>query len=252
MLSSEQTRRFQDEGYLILRGFADAATVQGIRAAAEHELVRAMDPVEYEADVHYPGAPSSRDAEGGRTVRRLLDAFDRHPRFRAWACSPDVVSSVAPLLPSPPVLVQAHHNCVMTKQPRFSSETGWHQDIRYWAYEQPELVTAWLALTPEGRENGCLRLLPGSHRRPLATTQLDERLFLRAEGPQVQAWFDRQEAACLAPGDLLLFHALTLHSAGRNETAHAKLSLVFTYKGRDNKPLPGSRSSARPEVPLAV
>ena len=61
---------------------------------------------------------------------------------------------------------QAHHNCVMTKNPGYSSETHWHQDIRYWSFQQPELVSVWTALGREHKGNGCLRVLPGSHQGP--------------------------------------------------------------------------------------
>ncbi|MHB1949990.1 MAG: phytanoyl-CoA dioxygenase family protein [Acidiferrobacteraceae bacterium] len=252
MLADDQKRRFQREGYLILPGFADAVTVAALRAAAKDELAQNTGFVEYESDVHYPGSPPTRESEGGRTARRLLRAFDRRLEFRTWAQSSSLAGAVSELLCAPPVLVQAHHNCVMTKQPRYSSETGWHQDIRYWSYERPDLVTAWLALTEERPDNGCLRLLPGSHRHELPREAFDERLFLRTEHPEARAWLGRETVAALAPGDLLLFHALTLHAAGRNLSDQPKLSLVFTYKGRDNKPVPGSRSAALPDVPLVV
>lgn len=252
MLSNEQKRRFHEDGYLILPAFADASTVDELRVTAERELAGNAGPVEYEADVHYPGSPPSREAKGGRTVRRLLRALDRSALFHAWACSARLAAVVSELLCVPPVLVQTHHNCVMTKQPRFSSETGWHQDIRYWSYERPDLVTAWLALTHERRENGCLRLLPGSQAWSVPSEAFDERLFLRTEHPEARIWLGREVPAALAPGDLLLFHALTLHAAGRNASDRAKLSLVFTYKDRDNKPLPGSRSSALPDIALSL
>lgn len=51
----------------------------------------------------------------------------------------------------------------------------------------------------------------------------------------------------LLPGDVLLFHCNTFHAARANQTAAVKFSAVFTYYGPDNYPLPGTRSSARPD-----
>lgn len=252
MLDAGQVQAFQKDGFLILRGFADPRAWSEIRAAAEEDLARANPPVEYEADVRYPGAPASLQSEGGRTVRRLLRAWDRHPVFRDWGRSRALGGVLRALLGPRPLLVQAHHNCVMTKQPRFSSDTGWHQDIRYWSFTKPGLVTAWLALTEEHPDNGCLRLLPGSHLEPLAADMLDAGKFLRTDHPRVQEWLRQEVPARLEPGDVLLFDARTFHAASRNRTGVTKLSLVFTYKDSDNDALPDTRSSALPEIPLAI
>jgi phytanoyl-CoA hydroxylase len=66
---------------------------------------------------------------------------------------------------------------MMTKNPSYSSITNWHQDIRYWSFERPELVSVWLALGREYFENGCLLVLPGSHAMEFAAEQFDENLF---------------------------------------------------------------------------
>jgi phytanoyl-CoA hydroxylase len=54
----------------------------------------------------------------------------------------------------------------------------------------------------------------------------------------------------LAAGDAVLFHCNTLHSAGKNQSDKVKMSLVYSYHGASNRPLPGTRSSAKPEVEL--
>jgi len=54
------------------------------------QLAARAQPLELEADLRYPGAPPSRDAAGGQTVRRLLDAYGRNPAFCARAAAPTV------------------------------------------------------------------------------------------------------------------------------------------------------------------
>jgi phytanoyl-CoA hydroxylase len=60
----------------------------------------------------------------------------------------------------------------------------------------------------------------------------------------------RSVEAHLEPGDVLFFHCRTLHAAGRNESAEAKFSVVFTFRAFDNPPLPGTRSASLPELLL--
>lgn len=248
--SRQEVERFERDGYVIARGLAPAERVAQLRALAIRDLSSAVAPVEYEADVGYPGAPPSKQAAGGGTVRRLLHAYERDAAFAAWARDAAVVARLHQLLDAPLVLPLAHHNCVMTKQPSFSSETHWHQDIRYWAYTRPQLISVWLALGQETRANGCLLVLPGTHRMTLARERFDERSFLRPDLAQNRALIDRAVPVVLAPGDALFFHALTLHAAGRNATDATKFSLVFTYRPSDNPPLAHTRSAASPEVAL--
>ena len=133
----EQLVQFAHTGYVIVPGLARPWECARMLALARDHLTRALAPVEYEVDVGYTGAPATKEAPGGHTIRRLLQAYARDPMFAAWAADPRVVVRVQQLLARPLVLPQAHHNCIMTKQPGFSSETHWHQDIRYWSYTRP-------------------------------------------------------------------------------------------------------------------
>lgn len=244
--------RFARDGFHIARGLASAALCAQIRAVAERDLARAAEPLEYESDVGYPGAPPTRNAPGGTTVRRLLRAYDRDPALREWATGPAVGLRLRQFLGPAVCLSQVHHNCVMTKQPRHSSVTGWHRDVRYWSYQRPQLVSVWLALGAENVDNGCLRVLPGTHAREFTRAQLDEAQFLRTDVAANAPLLATEIAVTLQPGDALFFHCLLFHAAGANRTATTKYSPVFTYHAADNAALPGTRSAGLPPVPLAA
>ena len=214
------------------------------------QLAAEIQPLEYEAQVRYPGAPDSLDAPGGRTVRRLLQACARDRSYRDWATSPALANRLHQLLGPRLELSQAHHNCIMTKNPAFSSATGWHQDIRYWSFERPELVSVWLALGAEHEENGCLWLVPGSHKMELRREQYDDDRFFRADLDENREILKAKVAAELDEGDVLFFHCRLLHAAGRNRTDLTKFAAVFTYHAADNLPLPDTRSASLPEIPL--
>lgn len=248
--TASELAQFEREGYVIARGLAGSATVNRMTTLAREYLELQAAPVEYEADVNYPGAPAARDAPGGRTVRRLLQAYARDAMFRDWATSSVVGERLKQLLGPRIELSQSHHNCIMTKDPSYSSITSWHQDIRYWAFERPELVSVWLALGMERRENGCLLLLPGSHRMDFATAQLDDAKFLCPDHEENRVLLRTQLAAELDAGDVLFFHCRLFHAAGHNQTAATKYSVVFTYHAAGNRPLAGTRSAALPDIAL--
>ena len=250
MLNPQQLEFFRNHGYLILPQWSSANFCDEVLALAQHDLATHTQPIEYEADTRYPGAPASREAEGGQTARRLLQAWARDPRLAQWASDAQLVQTMRQLLGEGLLLSQAHHNCIMTKQPRYSTATGWHRDSRYWHFQRAELVSSWLALRDETVENGCLLVIPGSHRWQIDTEQLDAAQFLRTDLAQNQPLLAQAQTVPLKQGDLLLFHSNLFHAAGRNQTAATKFSLVFTWRAADNPPAPGTRSSARPEIAL--
>jgi phytanoyl-CoA hydroxylase len=236
---------FDTEGFWIARGLCSGEQVAAMRAAAEAALADRVAPFELEREVGYPGAPSVADAPGGDTIRRLLDALARDPVFPAWACAPALLEPLRAFLRTDSIrVVRAHHNCVMTKLPEFSSSTGWHQDLRYWSYERPELVNAWTALGVEAEGNGGMRVIPGSHRASFDGDSFDEQKFFRTDRAANREWIERAVQVDLQPGDVLFFHAGLLHSAGANRTDRRKLSVVFSYRAADNRPRPGTRSAA--------
>ncbi len=242
--------RFEEDGFAIVRGMADAELCRRLLDVARAHLAREIAPVEYEAQLQYPGAPASLDAPGGHTVRRLLQACARDPLFREWGTGAPVFGRLRQLLGREVRLAQAHHNCVMTKQPRYSSVTGWHQDIRYWSFQRPELISVWLALGTEAPENGCLSFIPGTHRMEFGGERLDAAHFLREDVAQNRALIAQRYTPTLEAGDVVFFHCRTFHAAGANRTDAAKFSLVFTYHAGDNAALPGTRSASFPDIAL--
>ena len=248
--AKEEVAQFWRDGYLCVRGLATSDDVAYMRHVTEIGVRDQIGPVEYEADLHYPGAPTSRDAVGGRTIRRLKQVLSRDYRFTEWIMRPAVLGRLQQLLGPRIVCPLSHHNCIMTKQPQYSSETGWHQDIRYWSYARPDLVNAWLALGREHAANGCLQVIPGSHRLEIDRTRFDADVFFRADLPENQSLIQTRQFVEMEPGDVLFFHCKTLHAASRNTTTESKYSAVFTFRGADNYPLQNSRSSALPELLL--
>jgi hypothetical protein len=107
-------------------------------------------------------------------VRRLLDAYGRDPLFARWATAQSLRAWMQGYFGEAVLMSRVHHNCVMTKHPRYGSLTNWHRDIRYWSFEREDLVSVWLALGEERIDNGALWFVPASHRMALDADRFDE------------------------------------------------------------------------------
>jgi phytanoyl-CoA hydroxylase len=245
-----QISRLEEKGYVVMPGFLAGGEVAQLNAVARTELAAAVAPLEFEADLRYPGAPQSYSSAGGKTVRRLLDAYGRNAAFAGLATAPRLREWMEAYFAESVVMSRAHHNCLMTKHPLYGSITGWHRDIRYWSFETENLISVWLALGEETAENGALWFVPGSHRMDFESDRFDQAKFFRADHADNARIIRTAESPHLAPGDAVFFHCNTLHSAGKNLSSGVKFSLVYTYHGRSNAARSGTRSASKPEVDL--
>ena len=247
---SGQLSALREHGFVIAPRFVAPAELERLNGAARSQLADRAAPLEFEADLRYPGAPPSRAAAGGETVRRLLDAYARNAAFAAFATAARIREWMQAYFGEEVLMSRAHHNCLMTKHPRYGSLTGWHRDARYWSFQREDLVSVWLALGKEEAANGGLWFVPGSHALVLDALQFDDARFFRADREGNSALVKSAVSPVLEPGDAVFFHAKTLHAAGKNESARVKFSLVYTYHGRSNAAVAGSRSASKDEVKL--
>ena len=234
-LTTEQIAEFNNNGFLLLKNFADTTLCDAIRAKAQEHLDNQIEPIESEEEYQRTGSSNS-------TIRRLRQVYDREEIFKKWMTDKEIYPILEQLLGESPRLLLAHHNSIMTKLPHKSSITTWHQDIRYWHYENDELLSVWLSLGDEFLENGLLEFIPGSHKMNFSPEQFDERSSFREDLPQNQEIISKRVHCNLEKGDIVLFHAKTLHYAHQNETDKAKISFVYSLRSASNQPIKNTRS----------
>lgn len=252
MLTHAQIQQFKIDGYLVLPSVFTSNAIQHLRKLTDNHLEKRIEPFELETDVQYPGAPANQSSAGGTTIRRLKMAFQRSNDFANTATTPPITDAVKQILSGNSLYLNPnHHNCVMTKLPRFSSETHWHRDTRYWNFDNKYLINAWIALGNEKEENGCMKILPGSHRWDVRKEALDSAQFLIPDHADNQWRLDTQRLVELTPGDVLLFSAHCFHAAGKNRTESPKYSAVFTYHNEDTRAVIGTHSANTPAIDIS-
>ena len=251
-LSAAQIQQFKIDGYLVLPDVLDTNILAELNSLTQQHLENKIEPFELETEVQYPGAPISKDAKGGDTIRRLQMAYQRDASLKALAEKTEVVDGIKQILDCESVLLNPnHHNCVMTKQPEFSSETLWHRDTRYWNFNNKYLINAWYALGDELEVNGAMKIIPGSHRWDVPDEALDEAQFLILDHPYNKDRLATQRLVKLNAGDALLFSAHCFHAAGKNTTNQPKFSAVFTYHSEGTKPIKGTHSASETQINIS-
>lgn len=126
----------------------------------------------------------------------------------------------------------AHYIC---KPPYDGQPVLWHQDAAYWSLEPMNALTIWLAVDVSNVENGCLRMIPGSHRIPIHApslrTDYPNVLFSGSDDNLVNRL--AAEAGIvnieLEPGDVSIHHPKILHCSGPNISPARRCGLDIGY-----------------------
>jgi non-haem Fe2+, alpha-ketoglutarate-dependent halogenase len=118
-----------------------------------------------------------------------------------------------------------------TKNARDPSFVSWHQDGTYWGLSSPDVVTAWVALTPSVPENGCMRVIPGTHRRqvPHADTFAETNLLSRGQEIAVEVDLAQAVDVSLQPGQMSLHHVLIFHGSEPNASDMRRVGFAIRY-----------------------
>ena len=118
------------------------------------------------------------------------------------------------------------------KPPGSADHVSWHQDLTYWGLSGTDQVSAWVALSPITVENGCMRFLPGSHRRPIEAhrdTFADDNQLTRGQVLAVDIDETQAVPVTLAPGELSLHHGHLFHASGPNATDEWRIGITMIY-----------------------
>jgi hypothetical protein len=110
-------------------------------------------------------------------------------------------------------------------------EVPWHQDGHYWPIRPLATCTAWIALDDSTTENGCLRVIPGSHRRgllPHARTPRD-RVVLDLEVDPAACDAAAARDVVLEAGQLSLHDVYLVHGSRPNRSPRRRAGLAIRY-----------------------
>lgn len=106
---------------------------------------------------------------------------------------------------------------------------GWHQDFHYWQCTTQDLLTAWVAFDDVTVENGCMSVVPGSHRWGVFEGNFFEQDLAKLQGQieQVSGRPFNAVPVTLKAGEVSFHHCLTIHGSGPNYTLKPRRSLVM-------------------------
>jgi len=185
--------------------------------------------------------PVSQGADLGRSAARKKFVYQiryphRHiPLFMEHAADPALLDVVEDLL-GPDLVI---YNTQALLKPAFhGTSQPWHQDAAYWPIRPMNMVSCWIAIDEATLENGCMRFVPGSHKRGLAEHRSGRPLSAASGGTAAavqEIQVDESEAVAVParPGHGSLHHCLTHHGTPPNRTPHRRRAIICHYMPLD-------------------
>jgi phytanoyl-CoA hydroxylase len=238
MLSEAQIQEFQERGFVhggpvLDERQADAlrerlfAVIEG-RAAGKAEAVR--------------------DFHDGRqnSVIQIVNIWEADEQFHRHLYNPRICEMVLQLMGTDTLRVW--HDQVQYKPPQIGGPTDWHQDHPYWPIIQPaDLVSAWMALDDADVENGCMWMVPGSHKwgpHKGGTIGTDPQNFtpmpdLSLLPPDAKV----EQVPCpVRKGEVMFHHCLTWHGSPPNRSNRGRPGIAVHYMPGYTRYVPEGRS----------
>lgn len=240
-LTEIERRAWQEDGFFVRPAVFSAPELEGLRDAAERvdaaaTRLAAREGRAYQVDgnryVDADDVTVQFEHDARSPTLRVIEPFHHlDPVFEQLVGDPRIVAPMCDLVGAERVALWTDK--LNLKRPQEGSGFRWHQDSPYWAHASrhlDRLPNVMLALDDADPENGCLRVVRGSHRRGLLPGREGEGVL----GPlftDPSAFADADAvSAAMTAGSLLFFSAHTVHGSEPNRSGRPRRACVLTYQ----------------------
>jgi ectoine hydroxylase-related dioxygenase (phytanoyl-CoA dioxygenase family) len=170
-------------------------------------------------------------AQKGETLSDELDTpHFRDARLLQFLLDEKVLDLVEPITGPDIVLWSSHFIC---KDPYVGRATPWHEDSAFWEGRLTQydgIVTVWLALDRVNRENGCMMVIPGTHRNGFSKYEEVDTVH-NTFNLQIADAVDESKAVYfeLEPGECSLHDSRIVHGAKANTSPYRRCGYTMRY-----------------------
>ncbi|GAB4454021.1 MAG: hypothetical protein OHK0029_07990 [Armatimonadaceae bacterium] len=234
-LTEDALLRYQTEGFVAIENLLTPDEVEEAKAALSDlihgRVAEYKTPLQPEAEFQDTWEAMSA-AERADRVRKIWRFVESEPRLNTLAVSHPALQTVLEKLIGEPVhLIQ---DMALLKPPHIGTEKPWHQDGAYFGWRPPEkIIGVWIALDEATAENGCMHVIPGTHRAgPVPHTHDRD-----CQIPDDRVKVAEDVLVPLKPGGALFFSSLLHHGTPPNNSPHRRWALQYHYAATSCEPI---------------
>jgi phytanoyl-CoA hydroxylase len=227
MIDAAQRQQWDEDGFFIVPGFAGPEVGEAMLERVVEISRRAAGQRIHDGFFVAPEQNLARtipvDADAEQRISKIF-RLHRDKPFRAFIELPRTLDIGRSLL-GPQI------DCFLSqfifKNPAAWGQP-WHQDSFYFRFDRTPQVGFWLAVTEATLDNGCLWILPGSHREPVHKHVPDRRPDANIGYVEIVDYdFSLEQPVTMAAGDLLVFHSHLMHRSKDNGTDGLRAAMVY-------------------------
>jgi ectoine hydroxylase-related dioxygenase (phytanoyl-CoA dioxygenase family) len=219
MITPDTVRQFQEEGYAAVGPVLTPQELETMRAAYDRIFQATEKPSSYRNLGQREGEEVSPGA-----VLQIIDMHKLDDAFNNLLYKEELLDIAEALMGTPNL--RLYHDQALFKPPVNGDVVPWHQDNGYWHLDPPKAASCWIALDDADTENGCMWVIPGSHRAGEVGHQ-------RAGQYIAQLKADVEEKLAvpvpLPAGSAMFHHCQTLHHTKPNATPRQRRAWVIHY-----------------------
>jgi ectoine hydroxylase-related dioxygenase (phytanoyl-CoA dioxygenase family) len=229
-LTAEQVESYNDRGYIILRDVLSADEVAELQSVTDAFLERSRAMSQSDSGIELEDHHTAENP----AIRRIKSPHKQHPVYAASLANPTLLDIVESLIGPD---IRWHHTKLNAKAPGGGRQVEWHTDWGYYPHTNEDLLEIGIALDPITEENGCLRVLEGSHKGGVWDHYQDG-TFVGAVAPGT---FDMDASVPIeiGLGDISIHHVRILHGSSPNLSTKPRRLLLQGYAAADAWPLMG-------------
>ncbi|MEM7251987.1 MAG: phytanoyl-CoA dioxygenase family protein [Pseudomonadota bacterium] len=237
-LNADQVRQFEQDGYLVVENAVSPKQLSALQRQTEQWVDESRAHREPFGVPTLDGRPrfdmGKEHCAATPALRRInnpSDISDAYMNVMREARTVDMVSDL--IGPN----VKFHHCKVNLKLPGSQTEVGYHQDYAYTPHTNDDIVTALLMLDDMTPENGCLKVVPGSHRGPIYSLFRDEQFVGVMDQQVVQAMKASALPIYGEAGSVCLMHTRVVHGSDPNHSSAPRGLYICVYTAADAFPI---------------
>jgi ectoine hydroxylase-related dioxygenase (phytanoyl-CoA dioxygenase family) len=234
--------------------FARDGFVKGSRVLDDAQIDELRDEIERVIrDKDAGGRQPVRLANLGKPdapVWQIVNIWEASEPFQRLVRRADIVRDVAQLTGA--TELRLWHDQIQYKPATVGGANMWHQDAPYWPIIRPMTqVTAWVALDDVDEGNGCMRMIPGSHRWG---NQIDFLHTIKNFDDMPSEWNGHAleiKSCPVTRGEVHFHHALTWHGSGKNTSGRPRRAIALHYMTQESHFFDGSSHPMKQFVEVA-
>lgn len=226
MITQNDVEFYKENGYLLVKGVFNQAEVEEMREAVDSTIKRAA-AVNKDANAQWQGDFLPPEQLKKLVLKGFHDVHYHDASFMRAIIHPNMTAVLTKIIgPN----VHLHHSKMLVKPPENGAAFPMHQDYPYFPHALHTMLAASVHLDKADEANGCLRVIPGSHKQGslphVGAHYLNHKQYPISEGLPCPA----------DAGDVLFFNYLTIHGSDANRSERTRRNVLFQYKDPGDLP----------------